>query len=114
MVTEVDLSHKMPILSPFCTLKETFSKYPFLVSPSTVRMSLPISRSYLKSMKGYLRREGLKSEMVSFSSSFFLEVAWRDLLAFAAKRAMNSLSSAARCSAFLLASFCWRAMSWEV
>ena len=30
---EVDLSEMTPILSPFCTVKEIFSKYPFFVSP---------------------------------------------------------------------------------
>ena len=77
-------------------------------------MSLPSSFSYLKSIYGYFLSEGLKSDMVSFSSSFFLEVAWRDFEAFAANRAMNSCSSLARCSFFLFWSRCWRASSWLV
>ena len=62
---------------------------------------------------GFLE-EGLKSSMVSFSSSFFLLVACFDFDAFAENLAMKSLSSFALCSAFLFWSFACLAISWLV
>ena len=84
----------MAVLSPGRKIKLMLSR---IVSPSiltvrfsTVRRSLPISRSALKLMNGYLRLDGTISSNSILSSIFLREVACLDFEALAEKRATNS------------------------
>ncbi len=67
-------------------------------------MMSPQGRSGLKTTYGYLREDTGMSSMVSFSRSFFLEVACFAFDALDEKRWMNSFSSAALSWTFLLSS----------
>ena len=92
-------------LSPFSTVNEmllkSVSPLTVLLSPSTARIFVPASREGWKMMPGYLRREGLISSMLSFSSIFLRLVVCFDLATLALKRWMNSMSSLRFSSAFL-------------
>ena len=103
------------VLSPGRRIKLILSR---TVSPSiltdkfsTVRRSLPSSRSALKLMNGYLRLDGTISSSSILSSIFLREVACFDLEALAEKRATNSCNSLIFSSALALRSACKRAAS---
>ena len=97
-------------LSPFLTIRsrslKTCTPSTVLPSPFTSRMMSPHGRSGLNTTYGYLRDDTGMSSMVSFSRSFFLEVACFALEALEEKRCMNSFNSAALSWTFLLSS--WR------
>ena len=76
---------------------------------STVRRSLPISRSDLKLINGYLRLEGMIPSHPILSNIFLREVACLDLDALAEKRATNYCNSLIFSSAFAFRSACKRA-----
>ena len=96
-VCAISFSPMNAILSPFATVKEmslsTFTPSIVLLMRSTVRTSLPISRSMVKPTYGYFLEEAGNSSTVSLSMSFLLEVACLDLDLFAAKRAIKFCSS---------------------
>ena len=75
-------------------------------------MMSPQGRSGVKAMYGYLRDETGMSSSVSFSSSFFREVACRALEALALKRWMNAFRSLALALVFAFSLCCWRRCSW--
>ena len=96
------------VLSPGRKMKLILSK---IVSPSiltvrfsTVKRSLPISRSALKLINGYLRLDGTISSSSILSSIFLRDVACLDLEALAEKRATNSCNCLIFSSALALRS----------
>ena len=90
----------------------TFTPSIVLEICSTVRTSLPISRSGRKSIYGYLRLEGFISSSWIFSSACLRDVACFDLEALALKRCIKFWSSLIFSSFFLLASFICLIISW--
>ena len=79
---------------------------------STVRTSLPISLSGLKSIYGYLRLDGFISSSCIFSRACLREVACLDFDAFALNRWMKLWSSFIFSSFFLFASFICFIINW--
>src|SRR3989339_380189 len=101
------------ILSLAFTVKlisfSTFSPSMVLVRFLTSRMTLPQGRSGLKEIKGYRLVETGISSMVSFSRSFFREVACFDLEALELNLWIKALSSLALSVTFLFSdNFCFR------
>ena len=80
---------------------------------STVKRSLPISRSALKLINGYFRLDGTISSSSILSSIFLREVACFDFEALAEKRATNSCNCLIFSSAFAFLSACNFAASSE-
>ena len=101
---EIIASEQHDLVAPLhgeADILENNSPFTVLLTPLTVRMSLPASRLGSKPTKGCLREDCGISANSSFSNCFCRDEACRDFEALALKRRIKSLSSSALSEFFL-------------